>query len=249
MFWIRMRNGVIFMKPAKQISESIPLGIILAMAGGLMDAYSYVCRGHVFANAQTGNILLFGVHLSEGEPEIAFRYACPVLAFAIGIGLATTIRHHLKDASLLHWRQVSILIEVVILSMVAFLLQSVNLLANSLTSLACGIQVQSFRKINGNGIATTMCIGNLRTATQALCDFWHTKDAEHGKKSLLYYGIIICFGIGAVIGNKCVESFAEKAILGSSLFLIMGFLIMFISEENRIFRRAASLEAKHLQDE
>ena len=43
----------------KQTSETIELGIFLALAGGFMDAYSYICRGGVFANAQTGNILLF----------------------------------------------------------------------------------------------------------------------------------------------------------------------------------------------
>ncbi|MFR1872716.1 MAG: YoaK family protein, partial [Coprococcus sp.] len=47
------------MKRSRQMSESIRLGIILALSGGFMDAYSYMCRGKVFANAQTGNILLF----------------------------------------------------------------------------------------------------------------------------------------------------------------------------------------------
>lgn len=37
-----------------QISESIELGILLALSGGFMDAYSYIGRGGVFANAQTG---------------------------------------------------------------------------------------------------------------------------------------------------------------------------------------------------
>ena len=32
-----------------QISESIELGILLALSGGFMDAYSYIGRGEVFA--------------------------------------------------------------------------------------------------------------------------------------------------------------------------------------------------------
>ena len=47
------------MSKAKQTSESIELGILLALSGGIMDAYSYMARGKVFANAQTGNMLLF----------------------------------------------------------------------------------------------------------------------------------------------------------------------------------------------
>lgn len=221
------------MAQKKQISESIQLGIILALAGGFMDAYSYVCRGHVFANAQTGNILLFGVNMSEGHFKIAAYYALPVIAFAMGIAIAATIRHRLKDKSLLHWRQISVTIEIIFLCIVALLPQSLNMLANSIASLACGIQVQSFRKINGNGMATTMCIGNLRTGTQAICDYWHTKDKEHAKKAGLFYGIILCFAIGAIIGNKCVEVFAEKAIAGSAFFLVIGFFIMFIDMEKK----------------
>ena len=72
----------------KQTSETIEIGIFLALAGGFMDAYSYICRGKVFANAQTGNLLLFGVKISQGEFKSAFGYAQPVIAFSIGILLA-----------------------------------------------------------------------------------------------------------------------------------------------------------------
>lgn len=41
------------MLKTKQISESLRLGLLLALAGGFMDAYSYIERGGVFANAQT----------------------------------------------------------------------------------------------------------------------------------------------------------------------------------------------------
>ena len=70
-----------------QTSETLKIGILLALSGGFMDAYSYLCRGEVFANAQTGNMLLFGVHLSSGEWQEALRYAFPVLAFAAGIAI------------------------------------------------------------------------------------------------------------------------------------------------------------------
>ncbi|MFR9000719.1 MAG: YoaK family protein [Anaerobutyricum soehngenii] len=74
-----------------QISESIELGILLALSGGFMDAYSYIGRGGVFANAQTGNMLLLGVHLSEGDIPAAIRYLCPVLAFTFGIALSDIV--------------------------------------------------------------------------------------------------------------------------------------------------------------
>ena len=140
------KNEVISMKHKFQISESIRLGAILALSGGFMDAYSYMERGEVFANAQTGNMLLFGVHLSQGDFQNTLKYLFPVLAFALGIALAEVVRA--KAGNLLHWRQISVLAEALILIAVSFFPTALNLPANALTSFACGIQVESFRKIH-----------------------------------------------------------------------------------------------------
>lgn len=218
------------MEEKRQMSETIRLGIFLALAGGFMDAYSYLCREQVFANAQTGNMLLLGINLSKGNFKMALHYFCPVLAFTAGIVLADLVRHGWKRMSQLHWRQISVLAEALILFGVGFFPQEMNLLANSLTSLACGIQVESFRKIHGNGIATTMCIGNLRSGTQNICDYFLKGQKESLKKGMLYYGIILCFILGAVIGGAVIGIFHEKAILFCSGILFVVFLLMFVEE-------------------
>lgn len=71
-----------------QMSESILVGLVLALSGGFMDAYSYLFRGGVFANAQTGNFLLIGINIFHNNWEAAFRYIMPVSAFTIGIIIA-----------------------------------------------------------------------------------------------------------------------------------------------------------------
>lgn len=60
-----------------QMSDSFRIGAILAAVGGFLDAYTYLARGQVFANAQTGNIVLLGVHLSEGDFKKPFPIWCP----------------------------------------------------------------------------------------------------------------------------------------------------------------------------
>ena len=216
-----------------QISESRRLAVILAISGGLMDAYTYIFRGGVFANAQTGNILLFGVKLSEGNWGEALRYFFPVLAFALGIILAEIARHFCTEGSSFHWMQLSVLLECIILFAVGFIPTTYNLPANALVSFACGIQVESFRKVKGNASATTMCIGNLRSGTQAIFDFAFSKKKKFLHKGLTYYGIILSFIIGAIIGNVLIKYSSQRAIWCSSILLFIGFLLMFIqSEEN-----------------
>lgn len=218
------------MKKKYQTSESLLLGIILALSGGFMDSYSYIERGRVFANAQTGNILLFGVNLSEGNFTKTLNYLFPVLAFAFGIFLAEIVRSHAPE--FLHWRQTAVLAEALILIVVAFFPLTMNRPANALTSFACGIQVECFRKIRGRGIATTMCIGNLRSGTDNLHRFLSKRDPSALHNCLIYYGIILFFICGAVIGNFIIGYLHEKSIMVCSVFLLTAFVIMFIDSEN-----------------
>lgn len=220
------------MEKSKQMSESIRLGAVLAMSGGLMDAYSYLERDHVFANAQTGNMLLLGVNLSQGNLPQAAHYFFPVLFFALGIALAQNLRilSNEKEFSV-HWRQYSVLIECIALCVVAFLPLSVNALANALTSFACGIQVQSFRKIHGNGIATTMCIGNMRSGVDNLVTYVHTRKHENIRASLISFGVIFCFIVGAVIGSLLIPRLGTHTILVSSGILLLAFFVMFREPE------------------
>ena len=207
------------------------MGAVLSLSGGFMDAYSYLCRGHVFANAQTGNLLLFSVHLSNGEWSDAGRYLLPLAAFALGVALAECARRAFAGTVRVHWRQLVVLAEVLVLLGVAFLPQSRNAAANALTSLACGAQVESFRKVNGSGVATTMCIGNLRAAVQSGCDFFFTGETAAGRRGALYLGVIGAFAAGAVLGQRCVTLAAEHAILVSSALCLAGFCLMLARRE------------------
>lgn len=212
-----------------QMSETFSLGALLAISGGFMDAYSYIFRDQVFANAQTGNIILFSINLAKGSFNESLKYFWPIIAFAFGIVLVEIMKFLFKNSKF-HWRQICVLFEIIILSIIAFIPTDYNLLANSLTSFACGIQLESFRKIYSNAIATTMCIGNLRSGTENLCNFFITRDKSYLKRTFLYYGIILCFAFGAILGDFFIEFFQVKAILMCSLILFVVLLLMFSKE-------------------
>ena len=108
-------------------------------------------------------MVLLGIHAMRGEWHTALTYLVPVAAFAAGIIVAECIRARFRDASGIHWRQLSVLAELCILLAVAFLPQSLNMAANVSVSFVCAVQVESFRKVHGNAFATTMCTGNLRS--------------------------------------------------------------------------------------
>ena len=181
---------------------------------------------------RTGNLIFFGIHLTEGDIASSLRYLVPVFAFIAGIAAAEFFRHYVGDKKRLHWRQLTLLAEALFLFAAAFVPQNLNLLANSLISLACGAQVESFRVLNGGGVATTMCIGNLRAAAQSLCEYGFTGDKAARGNGFLYLGIIAIFVAGAVAGNFLVNIAGEYAIFGSVALLLAGFIMMIAKKEN-----------------
>ncbi len=220
---------------AWQKSESIEVGIFLALTGGILDAYSFLVRGGVFANAQTGNIVLLGVYLAQRQFGRAAHYIVPIVAFAVGIVMAEAIKtyYHRRQNTALHWRQVVIGIEIFLLILVAFLPQSMNTLANVLVSFVCSLQVQTFRRIHNITCATTMCTGNLRSGVAALYQYSQTKSKEDLNNGLGYLGVDLVFLVGAVAGAFAAFSWAEKSVLVSCGLLFLVFLVMFIRENEK----------------
>ena len=215
----------------RQMSESFLTAAVLSISGGLQDVYTYVSRGEVFANAQTGNIVLFSQNVFACNWELTIRYLVPVLFFAFGVTVATWIRQFFQNAQRLHWRQIILLIEIVLLFLVGFMPEEQNLIANALVSFSCAMQVQSFRKVASYAFASTMCIGNLRSGMEALCSYQQNHNEQMLYKSFHYFGIIFLFALGAGIGSMFIPILGMHTIWISCLLLIVGFIAMFKQEE------------------
>ena len=216
----------------RQISESITVGVFLALSGGFMDAYSYINRGKVFANAETGNIILMALKICEGKFLDSINYLIPILSFAVGVAICEIIKYRKEKIDILHWRQLPVLVEILAFIVVAFLPQSMNRAANSIISLVSGMQFATFPKVRDVVIATTMCTGNLKSGTQNLYIGIKTKNKNTIEKGIYYYICILVFILGTVMGYFAVGFLAEKAILFAALAMLIIFLMMFKEFEN-----------------
>lgn len=107
--------------PHRQMSESFITAAFLSVSGGLQDAYTYIFRGKVFANAQTGNIVLLGQNLVDRNWRMCVHYAVPLLFFALGIAAAECIKQKFQNMQQFHWRQIVVLCEIFLLLIVGFL--------------------------------------------------------------------------------------------------------------------------------
>ena len=185
----------------RQISESIEVGIFLALSGGFMDAYSYINRGKVFANAETGNIILMALKVCEGKFFEAVNYLIPIVSFAVGVGICEIIKYRKERINMIHWRQILVLFEIFAFIVVGFLPQEMNRVANSIISMISGTQ-NMYRGIK-------------------------TGDKSAIEKGLYYYVCILVFILGTTVGYFAVKLMAEKAIFLAALAMINIFIMMF----------------------
>lgn len=213
------------------MSESFLTAVFLSLSGGLQDAYTYLFRGKVFANAQTGNIVLLSANLMDGNWERVLHYLVPLCAFALGVLTAEKMQERFREMRTLHWRQLVVLGEGLLLFLVGFLPQEQNLLANAIVSFACAMQVQAFRKVHGYPFASTMCIGNLRSGMDSLCAWLVGGNAKAFGKAVHYFAIIFLFALGAGIGSVALLPMAGRAIWLSCLLLGVSFCLMFLKED------------------
>ena len=219
-------NKLAEQKTKIQTSENFLVSAVLAISGGFQDAYTYNVRDEVFSNAQTGNVVLMSQHFMMGQWKTAFRYFFPILAFALGVLVAEQIQSRYKNSKRIHWRQIVVIFEMTILFLVGFMPSKWNLLATMLVSFTCSMQVQTFRKVNGYGYASTMCIGNLRSGTESISVYIRNRNKESLRKAVYYYGIIFVFAMGAGIGGLLTMWFGVQAIWVSCILLLISCLLM-----------------------
>ena len=210
-----------------QRSESFTAAALLAAAGGLLDAYTYLCRGGVFANAQTGNMVLLAIRTAEGRWQEAAGYLVPILAFAVGVWAAEWVKQRWRSQGACHWRHAVLLVEMAVLAAAACV--PAGRWDGAVTvsvSFVCALQVEAFRKVWGRAFASTMCTGNLRSGTEAL---FHGV-AEGSEKSLgtagCYFAVIACFIAGAALGGMLLPLLERWTVLAAVALQMAAFLWM-----------------------
>lgn len=209
-------------------SRRYSTAVLLTLAGGFLDAYTYSCRGGVFANAQTGNIVKLGIHAAHGNTAKCLQHFIPIAAFAIGV-LAAMIIDMLYRKGKIHVRRRGVLI----LEIAAMLVSSVlpqsetgNLAANTMISFVCAMQMEAFKEFLGQPITTTVSTGNLRKFIEYLYQGITEKDREAVLTGLLYLCIILTFITGAFIGTKVTDVYQMRAVLVPAVLLGICYVII-----------------------
>ena len=212
--------------------ESFFLGVLMAMIGGFLDAYTFVSRDGVFANAQTGNFVLLGIEIAQGELNQAFLHIPPIIAFVLGAAVAETFKHW-RGKRLFHAPgRAVLLLEMVLLAIVGFLPPQVpNMAITIIIAFVASIQFSTFRKLSNWNYNTTTVTANLLTATKAAYSAIFVHDRDAAVQSIRFITILSSFLFGALFGTVSTSFFETKAIWLAAGILVLVIILFAAKQE------------------
>jgi uncharacterized membrane protein YoaK (UPF0700 family) len=203
--------------------ETVPVALLLAFAGGYLDAYTWIIHG-VMANAQTANLVLLWVYGSIGEWTKALHFVPPIVAFAVGIVVASWLRRAARGRA----NAIGTLLEILLLLIIAILHNRLPDLAGTLgISFVAAVQSAAFTRVEGVPYSSVMITGNMRQAIEGVFALASGDGAL--RPPGIFAMLCITFGLGAAVG-----AFATKQIPNLALGIpVIALLLVLLRCESR----------------
>ncbi|MGN6424465.1 MAG: YoaK family protein [Asticcacaulis sp.] len=204
--------------------RTLPVAALLILAAGMLDAYTYVGYGGVFANAMTGNIVKLTAALAQASsPDQGWRalpFVTPILAYLIGVGVA----HALKEPPLRRLipsaARVSLAVEVVFLFCVALLPEHIapDMAVVAGIAFVAALQATSFTRIGHLFYTSVTTSGNLRHFAESFMAAFVFRrggpapQKKQRREALFFFTLCASFVLGALIGAVATARLHHPAV-------------------------------------
>lgn len=204
--------------------ERMSIFLILMMSGGFMGAYTYLLKGGVFCNAQTSNILLFGLSLGQMQWKRAAYLLLPISAYFLGAVVSEILPVYVRKKEILRWDTLLVGIEILVLVILGFLPESVpNQVFQVSINFICSMQYNTFRQAQGIPMATTFCTNHLRQTGIHVAIWLRKRDIKNLRRSLRHFEMLLSFVAGALVGTLVCNYFGGRAIWGAAVLMMFAF--------------------------
>ena len=219
----------------RSLSGMFAIASLFAILGGFLDAYSYLARGHVFANAQTGNVVLFGVRAAAGNSASAWKTLPSILAYICGVAVANLLRVRPQKQT---FRPTLICqaLELLVLMVLLFFGRFVpDFCAVLLIAFSAALQNTSFSNIGPWQFNSAMTTSNLRNAVSGWVQLaLGETDPKLRGEAIVGSTILLCFAAGAVLGGVCTLRLPTYALLPSVVLAAAGTLLTLRERQRRL---------------
>jgi uncharacterized membrane protein YoaK (UPF0700 family) len=205
-------------------------GALLACVGAYFDAFTFIEKGHVFANAMTGNVVLLGVYTGKAEWRQAFNHLLPIVAFTLAIVTARTLDHRFRGRHpLIRPATICLLIEIFLLLLSGALPEGFPDYYFTLSiSFMATLQNTMFTQIQAQTLNIVMMTGNLRKLLGTLAERIFAPLRDEQRDVVRVFGTISgAFLIGAMMGGILSPVLHNRALWVPCILLaIVGYSLV-----------------------
>ena len=193
---------------------SLPVNGALAAAGGFLDGFTYVGHDHVFANAMTGNVILFAANCFKGTWHTALQYLPPIAAFLAAVWAARSMHIVSKHRQIGRSPGEVLVLEIIVLAILACLPAGAPDVAfTSSIAFIATLQMQTFQEVNGRPYCSTFATGNLRTLGEAAFTWSFEGRAAEAARVVRDFSVIVtAFLLGAIGGGAAAKVLGNRAL-------------------------------------
>ena len=203
---------------------------VLIFVAGFLGAFTYVLRGGVFCNAQTGNVVLLGMQLGKGDWNGALYYLIPISAYILGAVVSELLPNPVKHRLAVRWDTLLIAVEMLVIVILGFLPESAPVqISQVAVNFIASMQYNTFRQAEGVAVATTFVTNHIRQVGVGLAMEWrhrHNAEKPHRRKFLTHLGMLLFFAAGATVGTVFCLQLLGRAIWITLLPLAVVFAVL-----------------------
>lgn len=198
--------------------------VMLIFAAGWFGAYTFVLRGGIFCNAQTANVVLFGIALGSGNWKGAAYLLLPIGAYLFGAFMSEFLGKTVKRAHLLRWDTILTLLEAVAVFILGCLpAEAPDQICQVTLNFICSMQFNTFRQMKGIPAATTFVTNHLRQIGSNLAKYIRHHDPVSWRKLKVHGSLTVFFGLGAIVSTIGCHFFTYRSIWGACIVLLIIF--------------------------
>jgi uncharacterized membrane protein YoaK (UPF0700 family) len=214
-------------------SERVNQALLLAAVGGFLDAYTFVGHGGVFANAQTGNIVIFGADAATHRWHSAVLHLPAIAAFLLGVAVTELLALPRVRDLVKRPTRVVLISEILVLAILGALpTAGSTVLVTAAVAFVASLQVSTFRKVGDTPYSSTLTTANLRNLVSGVFALLAEHKGAAGHDMLRLGGVISAFAAGAALGALTTRHLGAEASWLPAAALI-AVLALISSDTNR----------------
>ncbi|MEU6775147.1 YoaK family protein [Streptomyces sp. NPDC046759] len=215
--------------------DTLTVGVLLAAVGGFLDAYTFI-RHQVFANLQSGNVLLFCVEATARHWHRAFLLLVPIAAFSVGVLLVEVLGLPRVNRLVRRPLRLVLTLQIALLAAIAALPAGMPEQVTTVTvSFVAALQFSTFTTLRDSPYTTLAGSGNLQKSLVAAHQWWATREQAAARRAGRYASVVAAFAAGAATGALLTRA-AGTCAVGAAAGLLAAVLTALIRQTRQMER-------------